>query len=310
LKPAPKVLVPLVVIASILVATTPALAAPSALPVQDSPTLAEYAPAATASYVAWSDATAKQVYARPRPGVTIFQVSAAKGFGYNSSPVVDATDQIVYQQTNATGTRADLDLYDLNTKTRSKLPKKVDSKYWEWAGVASTQYVLFNRRGTKWNYMLLYNRSSHSLTQIARFKPKCSWCFTPTWVGSAHAVYDRCSSKTQACTPNVLTIGGSTVAVPIGAAPVTAYGGSLDEASGNLSFIQSSLYCGIFVSIERANITSLGTQQDLYDSPSGFDMQSTSLAPDAVSGIDLLFTDYDCMHRDSGTYEIDNIDAL
>ena len=311
MKLACRILVSLAVFSSVLMTAAPAHAALPPSLVQDDPARGEYAPAATGLFVAWSDATVRQVYARPRAGGSTFQVSSAVGYGFNSSPVTGGTDQIIYQQTNTVRTRANLYIYNLATKLASKLPTKVDSPYWEWAGVASTHYVFFNRRVGRWDYMLLYNRSSGRLSQIARFTAKCFFCYTPTWVGATHAVYDRCPARTGACRPQVMTIGGATVGVPVDPAPVTAYGGSLDEASGNLYFIKSSVYCGIFVSIERANIATLGTQTDLYDTASGFDLESTSLAPNANgTDIDLLFTDYDCMGLDSGTFEIARVNLL
>jgi hypothetical protein len=316
MKLASKVVAPLAVIVSMVLTTAvPAYAAVVPLLVRDDPAKAEYGPAATATWVAWSDATVGRVYAQPRGvGPAPYRINPGGTYGYGSSPVTSSapSEQITYQQVNSTQTRSDLFLFDLVTKVRTKLPLKVDSTYWEFGGVASTKYIFFNRLRGSWNYMLLFNRQSHVLTTVARFTAKCPQCYTPTWVGAAHAVYDKCSARTGACDPRVMTIGGATVAVPIGPAPVSAYGGSLDEANLNLYFIKSSVYCGIFVSIERANIASLGTQTDLYDTPTGIDLESTSLAPDIATpgDIDLLFTEFDCMGVDPGVYELNNVNTL
>jgi hypothetical protein len=160
--------------------------------------------------------------------------------------------------------------------------------------------------------LLLYNRSSGRLTLIASVKPSCSDCLRPTWVGSTHLAYKSCSPVTFACNARVLTIGGGTVTVPRSPAPHSNYGASVDEATGDVYYVSSTSYCGLFVSIDRWNLAG-GTASSLYDLPEAFDVIGTvSLAPDTTTSTDtdVLYSQFDCLADNYDNYELPSANTL
>ena len=290
-----------------------AIAAAAPVPLQTSPTVQEYSPAATASFEAWEQNSVGwpgnwNVFAEPRAGGASWKVNATGTQGYVPSPIA-GTESIIYQQA---GRSSNLFIYNLSTRVRKLLPAKVDSTAWEYDGVASTKYVAFMRLTSTARVLLLYNRSSGGLKQIASVKPSCSSCLRPTWVGSTHLAYETCSPATFACNAKVLTIGGGTVTVPRSPAPYSNYGASVDEATGNVYFVSSTSYCGLFVSIERWNLAG-GTASSLYDLPEAFDVIGTvTLAPDTTTptDTDLLYSQFDCLADNYDNYELPSANTL
>ncbi len=293
--------------------TPAAIAAGAPVPLQVSPTVDEYSPAATASFEAWEQNSVSSpehwnVFAEPRAGGASWKVNALGTEGFRPSPVA-GTESIIYQQA---GRSSNLFLYNLSTRVRKALPAKVNSTAWEYRGVASAKYVAFMRLTSKARVLLLYNRSTGGLTQIASTKTSCTSCLDPTWVGMTHLAYETCSPTTYACNAKVLTIGGSTVTVPRNPAPYSNYGASVDEATGDVYFVSSTAYCGLFVSIDRWNLGG-GAASSLYDLPEAFDVIGTvSLAPDTTTptSIDALYSQFDCLAENYDNYELPSANTL
>ncbi|HET6849750.1 MAG TPA: hypothetical protein VFH74_12870 [Gaiellales bacterium] len=301
-------------IALLALAGGPAQAAVTSTPLIVDPSSSALTPAATATQLAWEQNSAANpshwdVRARNRAGGASWKVNGGTSSGYNPSVVQGTANTIIYQQAGRTD--SNLVYYNLSTKTRTKLPDKVDSPLWEYDGVASTSYVAFMRYTSTSRVLLLYKRSSGRITEITSIKRGCD-CLRPTWVGSSHLVYEQCSASTFACTIRVLTIGGSAVKVPRGAAPYDTYGGVLDEATGDLYFVNSTTYCGIFASVSRWNVSGSSAPEVIVDFPEGIDGNNLSLAPDQSVGgdSDLLYSQYDCIANDSDVYEVDSVNQI
>jgi hypothetical protein len=290
-------------------------AAATPVGLQTDPAIQEYSPAATATYEAWEqDSVASpntwNVYAQPRAGGASWKVNARNTQGYVPSPVTGGNESIIYtQQTSRT---SGLFIYNLAAKVRTALPAKVDSAAWNYSGVASTKYIAFMRLTSTTRELLLYNRSSGRTTQVATTKRSCSSCLQPTWVGATHLAYDTCSATNSACNSHVLTIGGAAVTVPRAPAPHSVYGAAVDEATGNVYFVSSTTWCGLFVSVERWNLAG-GAPSDLYDLPEGFDIFSgISLAPDTSTpgNLDALYSQYDCIAENYDNYALESANTL
>jgi Tol biopolymer transport system component len=157
-----------------------------------------------------------------------WKVNPSGTYGYQPSPVTDTAEQIIYQRVRKRA--SNLYLYDLSTRVTKALPAKVNSLNWEYWAVASQQYVFFMRLTSKQRQLLLYNRTTRALAKIATTMRKCVSCLDPSWVGASHAVYTQCSAKTGACNVKIWQAGTIT-SVPTSAAPVSQYGGVLDETS-------------------------------------------------------------------------------
>ena len=107
-------------------------------------------------------------------------------------------------------------------------------------------------------------------------------------------------------------VGGATVTVPKSPGPWSNYNASLDETSGNVYYVHSTIYCGLFVSLNRWNISGATAPTALYNLPEGIDGNSVSLAPStSVSGdTDLLFSEFDCIAGNDDNYLINSVNTL
>ena len=297
----------------VMVTELPSLAVnPTPVPVKNDPNVSEYYPAASGTHLAWEQFALGHynVYAQPRAGGAKVRVNASRRSGCCSS-ILPGADSIIYQQFS--GSDSDLYLYDMGTEVRKILPAKVDTKAWEYWGVASSAYVAFMRITRLGRILFLYNRTSGRLTQIASSKVKCGSCFRPDWVGSTHLIYQQCSPKTFACKLWLWTKKGSTRLIPNpDGSPYSQYGGVMDEATGDIYYIRTTTWCGLFVEIRRTNTSDVSTFTTIYDFPEGIDGNELSLAPDVLTptDTDLLFSQYDCIKNDSDILEIDSVNAL
>ena len=292
-----------------------ASAAAVSVGLQTNPAIEEESPAATATYQAWEQNSVSSpghwnVYAVPRAGGAVWKVNARRTAAYTPSPVTGGTETFIYQQ--ARGNSSNLYLYNPTSRTRRLLPAKVDSTAWEYYGVASTKYVAFMRLTSRARTLLLYNRSSGRITQVASSRSRCGLCLEPNWVGTSHLAYTVYSPRTNTTNVRVLTIGGSTVTVPRQSGPSwDNYGASMAESTGDIYFAQSTIYCGLFVSIARWNLGG-GIPTSVYDLPEGIDLNSVSLAPDTATpgNLDALYSQYDCLAQNSDNYELQSVNTL
>jgi hypothetical protein len=302
-----------VVFASLSMAATafPAAAVVTPTPVKTAPSVDEYYPAASATSLAWEEYASGHynVYAQPRGGGTKSKVNAARTSGCCSKPL-PGSNSILYQQ--FTRSNSDLYLYNMATKARKKLPAKVDTKRWEYWGVASSAYVAFLRITSSARVLFLFNRSTGNLTQIASVGLKCDSCLRPDWVGDTHMIYRQCS-KSFVCKLRIWRKGASTLTIPNpNGPPYTQYGAAMDEATGDIYYLRSTTWCGLFVEIRRTNLADLNTFTTIYDFEEGIDGNMLSLAPNTTTpgDTDLLFSQYDCIANNSDIYQIESVNTL
>jgi hypothetical protein len=311
------VLLAVTALAILIVQATPSIAVnPTPTVLRDFANVDEFSPVATALHLAWNQNSAGSpnhydVYAQPRDNSTgPWKVNGPGTSGWTPSAIA-GTETIIYQQ--STSSVSDLYLYRFSTKIRSKLPSKVDSPAWEYNGVASASFIAFMRLTSTARQLLLYNRTSGKVTTIASIKKACGSCLYPDWVGATHMLYVQCSPKTFVCRSKLWSKGGTIQTIPNpGGARSTQYGPSMDEASGDVYYVHSTTFCGLFVEIRRTNISNLSAFVTIDDFDEGIDGGRTSLAPDAAipSDTDLLFDEWDCLQSDSGIYEIDSVNTL
>jgi hypothetical protein len=298
--------------ASISMAATalPVAAAVTPTPVKTDPAVDEYYPAASQNFLSWETYASGHfnVYAQPRSTGARSKVNAANTSGCCSSPL-PGTNSILYQQ--FTRSNSDLYLYNMATKTRKKLPAKVNTKLWEYWGVASSAYVAFMRITSSARVLLLFNRSTGKLAQIASVGVRCSSCLRPDWVGDTHMIYQQCS-KSLVCKLRVWRKGASTLKVPNpDGSPYTQYGGAMDEATEDIYYFRSTYWCGLFLEIRRTDLADLSAFTTIYDFPEGIDGNTLSLAPSTSTpdDTDLLFSQYDCIENNSDIYQIESVNT-
>lgn len=312
-------LVLLAVVGALAAVPAAATAAVTPTPIRTNPDVHEVFPAATSApggldpFLAWEQNSVRapahfDVVAQSRPAGSVFRVNATGTSGYWPSTVTGA-QTIIYQQIK--GAISDLYVYNLSSRARKKLPAKINTAAFEYHGVASTKYIAFMRLTSTARLLLLYNRSTGKVSQIATAKASCGSCLGPTWVGDQHLVYETCSSTSNACKIRVREIGGGTVTIPRAPAPYTTYGGVMDEATGDVYYISSTTWCGLFVSVSRWNIAG-GAATPIYELPEGFDAGAPSLTASLTtpSDTDLLFSQYDCIADNSDIYQIESVNLI
>ena len=288
-------------------------AAVTPTPLQTRPDVDEFAPTALAAYEAWgqvSHATPnhEDVFGVARAGGSPFKINAAGTTGYGPS-AVQGTSSVIYQQV---GRSSNLYYFNMVTHARSPLVVQVNTPAWEYHGVGSKRYVAFMRLTATARTLVLYDKARRVGHKIATTAKGCSWCLSPTWVGDSHLLYTQCSAVNDTCQVRVLTIGGQTVTVPRGAVPYSNYSGSMDEATGDVYYISSTKWCGLFVSLNRWNINGTAAPVSMYDLPEGIDGNSLSLAPNATTPTDedMLFSQYDCLTDNSDNFQIESVSQL
>jgi len=307
----------LLVLAALVVLLTelPASAVnPTPTPVQTNPKLDEFDPSATTSYVAWAQTGTSAPYRyavkfSPRSGGTGIHVNKKETQGAHPRPIW-GTEDIVYEQ--YTRSTSGIYIFNMSNRQRTKLGPKVNGTGWNYWPAASTKYVLFARSTAKARQLLLYNRTSGSLTKLASVGPKCNSCLQPDWVGQHHAVYTMCSGKTYACNVKVVTIGGGTKTVPGKQNPYSRYGAAMDEATGDVYYISSNTSCGLFDEIDRWNISGASAPTTIYDMDEGIDGNQVTLAPDLTTpgDVDLYFSIDDCLKAQDDNYMIPSVNTL
>jgi hypothetical protein len=214
-----------------------------------------------------------------------------------------------YQQA---GRSSNLYYFNMTTHVRSPLVVQVNTPAWEYTPVGSKRYVAFMRLTSSSRNLVLYDKATRVGHRIATAAKSCDWCLYPTWVGASHLIYTQCSASNSTCQVRVLTIGSQTVTVPRGLAPYSNYSGSMDEATGNVYYIASTTWCGLFVSLSRWNVSGASAPASMYDLPEGIDGNALSLAPDATmpTDADLLFSQYDCLTDNSDNYQIESVNQF
>ena len=183
---------------------------------------------------------------------------------------------------------------------------------WEYHGVGSKRYVAFMRLTATARTLVLYDKARRVNTRSQPPRKGCSWCLSPTWVGDSHLLYTQCSAVNDTCQVRVLTIGGQTVTVPRGAVPYSNYSGSMDEATGDVYYISSTKWCGLFVSLNRWNINGTAAPVSMYDLPEGIRRQQSLAGPECDDSYrpGHAVSQYDCLTDNSDNFQIESVSQL
>jgi len=210
-------------------------------------------------------------------------------------------------------TRSNLWFNDLDSHERTKVPG-VNTKWFEYNGLVSTDYVLFDRDhkvGDTWyTDLVLSPRSPGSETVIGSWRARNVFV-TPGSVGDTTASYEVVKVTARGVTINayVYTIsGGSRSKIPVPARRF-AYAPTVDETNGEVYFVRAASGCGANVSIRRVPLADIGAKPELLASmQDGVDVGGLSLAPNGVN-LDLLFTRYSCPKNTAHIFSLPGVDT-
>jgi hypothetical protein len=278
----------------------------------------QWMPSGNGTWLTWTSNSVAHpktlnAYARPVGTNENIRMNAKRTEGHAGN-IIPGTNEAIFTQYGKAGWF--LYFYDLDTKTRSKVPD-VNAKTYQYWGFASPSYVLFDRDYRKsgvWHTdLLLYDRTAGSTEKLGTWRTRSAYVF-PGSVGEATASYTLLKRKDGATSAFVFDIAGSTRAkLPVGTTKV-AYDPVVDETNGYVYFARSGNGCGKNVTIRRVGLDDLsGSQTILATLPLGIDTDylGMSLTPDlAGTHIDLLFDRYTCAKRKGDIYALRSVDTV
>ncbi len=243
---------------------------------------------------------------RPVDGGMSRRVNAAgtMGFAGNFDP---GTDRLIYEQ----GTRRDVGIffYDVSDRRRWKVPG-VNSNKDEWQPKVSTAFILFQRSrrvsGKWYTDVLLYDRVTQHTRKLGTWPAgkvirtgNVEERYATFFVGSNRKsfpyLYDS-QTKTRTRIPSRQPY---------------AWGPVVDETNGMVYLAASGIACGANVNIWRLPISLAGPPTKIADLSDGVDVGWVmSLAPNPLSGLDLLFYRIVCSRRQGDVYKAQQVDQV
>jgi hypothetical protein len=163
-------------------------------PVRTTPA-GEFQPARGPNHLAWEQNTKGQpnhfdVFMQPDGGEPV-RVNAGRS---NAAMGGIDDDLLVFQQYRKK--KSDLFTYDLNTGTRSKLPKKINSRQWEYWPSVSEPWLLFGRWKPRSDrrFLILHNLESGERRVLNKIRGANAF-IGPGQVNGDYAVWWRCPNK-------------------------------------------------------------------------------------------------------------------
>jgi hypothetical protein len=256
-----------VLAASVLgLVAVPARAA-TEIPVLTSPA-GEFQPAVGDGVLAWEQNSKAQprhydVFARVEGGSTT-RINAGRTNAANGG--IDGP-KLVYQQYRKD--RSDIFIYDLVTGSRSRLPKRVNSRHWEYWPSLSGPWLLFARWNTRREVRLLYlhNMETGGRLRLDRTKGKNVF-LGPGQINGNYAVWYKCAKACNVFRHDIAA--GSTVQI---ANPGAHQRAPSVTAGGTVYFSRGGKGCGQSVTLVRDPIS--GPQEVLVALQNVLDIRDT-----------------------------------
>lgn len=298
-----------VIVAAGLVVVTmlcvPASAVSEGTPVQAGPEH-EWRPAAAVGWLVWSEDggtgdLAYNTWAK-EDGSSPFKINDAGTLGYGGG--IDGTT-VIHQQVK--GTKSDLKLFDLITKTNSNPPSGINSKFWEWGGKIAADWVLFNRNNSnlattrKWQKVILYDRNTQSFATLDSVRGSNSF-LGATSVSGGMLAWTKCGKTCDVYVYDTATKTKTKVPGPAG----LQYDGTL-VPDGTLYFVHDSGGCGKSARIMR---WTGGSPEAVGSLPKGVNAYYTFALTQLDGSDSVLYTRWKCSTGATDVYSLDNADTL
>ena len=223
------------------------------------------------------------------------------------------TNTVFYQQVSQS--HSDIYSFDLDTKTRTKVPGASSKTVWESDPRVSTSSLLFvsyrYRNGAWYRTLVLQNRGTLHTTALGTWKETAYNALIPGSVGVSYATYTIC--QRFSCRAFVYAIVGGTrqkIPVPTGKSP---YSPVVDEVGGTLYFMRSGRGCGLGVGLWSLPVTDLSASPTKLGSlPAGVDTnlwQSLGPDPTTLGGLDILFSYLVCKANSWDAYRFPDVNG-
>jgi hypothetical protein len=271
----------------------------------------QYQAFANETYLAWTSNSISHpnrwnALIRPIDGGTTRRVNAkgTLGFTGNFDP---GTDQLIYGQiANAS---EDIYVYDASSRTRTKVTD-ISTRKDEWQPKISNTFILFQRShktdGKWYADVLLYDRATQ-LTKTLGTWPTSRVIRTGN-VGQRYATFFVGSRKGYS---PFLYDSETDTRTKIPSPQPWAWAPLVDETNGTVYFASSGDHCGQNANIWRLPISLTGPTTKIVDLPDGVDIGWVmSLAPNSISGLDLLFYRLACSKDQGDVYKAEQVDQV
>ena len=267
-------------------------------------------PSANADYLIWtanSDAFPNRfhAYGRPRGTSGVFRLNPSGTRGY-SGGIDPGQDVAVYQQIE--GESSDLYRIDLESRERHRLPAAINSNRWEWGPRVSNAFYLFARDAGTRTKLFLYDRSAHSLEEIASYDLTTSYA-APGAVGQRYATWTVCGPlHCRAFVRDTLTDHTRRIPAPDGS---ERYAPVVDEGGEHVYVVRSGSACGVAVRIVRVPLSDLGaTPVMIATLPAGVDVGFQLSLEERPSRLDLWFSRYRCGPQQGDIYRLRDVETV
>jgi hypothetical protein len=267
-------------------------------------------PSANADYLIWtanSEAFPNRfhAYGRPRGTSGVFRLNPSGTRGY-SGGIDPGQDVAVYQQID--GQSSDLYRIDLESRERHRLPAAINSNRWEWGPRVSNAFYLFARDAGTRTRLLLYDRSAHTLEEIANYDLTTSYA-APGTVGQRYATWTVCGPlHCRAFVRDTVTDHTRRIPAPEG---TERYAPVVDEGGEHVYVVRSGSACGAAVRIVRVPLSDLGaTPVTIATLPAGIDVGFQLSLEERPSRLDLWFSRYRCGPQQGDIYRLRDVETV
>jgi len=276
----------------------------------------QYFPFSNGTYLAYtSNSKAKpkhyNAYARRDSDGKTFRINEpnTEGFDGGFDP---GTDTAVYQQIQRR--TSDIYTYNLDTRTRHKLPKKkVNTPKWEWDPRISTSFISFFRdaydsySGKWYTHVFIYDRVTDRTREIPGAGYPAGRPRNGS-VGERYATWDVCGKQT--CSVYLFDMKTRTPEKIPSAGGLPQYAPVVDETNGLLFFARSGFGCGKGVKIDEVPVaTPRVTPTEVATLPRGIDLaDGASLALNTGTNMyDYFFSQVRCPNHPAHIYAFEGV---
>jgi hypothetical protein len=256
----------------------------------------EYQPARGPNHLAWEQNTKNKpnhfdVYVQRDGGGPV----RANPGRFNAAMGGIDDDLLVYQQYRKK--RSDLFLYDLNAATRFRLPRRVNSRQWEYWPSISEPWLLFGRwkMSRETRQLILHNLASGEQRVLHRIRGRKAF-IDPGQVNGDFVVWSTCPSKGRCQVYRYQISTGTRVQVPN---PGSFQRAPSVNPEGTVFLSRGGKGCGGSVRIVK--IAPDGSEEILAQFPEGLDSRDTYAYMDE-GGVTHLFYERFACGRPTGSH--------
>jgi hypothetical protein len=253
----------------------------------------EFQPARGPNHLAWEENSKAQ----PKHFDVFLQGEAGPAIKVNGGRSNAATGgidghRLVYQQFRRG--RSDLFLYDIESGGRSKLPKVVNTRRWEYWPSLSGSWLLFARLKVKneTRRLVLYNLESGERRVLDRTRGKNAF-IGPGQVNGDYAVWSTCRAICNVFRYHILTGEKVLISNPgvYQRAPSVTPGGTVYLSRGGKA-------CGDGVSLVR--VAADGSEETLVELPEALDIKDTYVHTEPNGSVEVYFDRIGCGRPTAG----------